>query len=54
MTLAGRSSASEAPGDDASTSPVISVDDVIDVHALLAEFDGDVGQLMARLDGRAS
>jgi hypothetical protein len=39
--------------EEAQTSPAISADDVLDVHALLATFDGDVEQLMARLDGSA-
>ena len=51
---AGKPVFSEAgAGDDTSISAVVSVDDVIDVHALLAEFDGDVDQLMARFEGLA-
>jgi hypothetical protein len=34
------------------TTPV-STDDVLDVHRLLADFDGGVGELLARLDGKA-
>lgn len=44
----------DADGPDAAeASPAISVDDVLDVHTLLASFDGDVDQLMAHLDGSA-
>jgi hypothetical protein len=51
---AGRPVFSEAGAeDDASTAPVISVDDVLDVHALPADLDGDVDQLMARFEGLA-
>jgi hypothetical protein len=39
--------------DEDGSSPAISVDDVIDVHALLSTFDGDIEQLMAHLDGSA-
>jgi hypothetical protein len=37
-------SASPAP-------PAVSVDDVIDAHVLLRDFEGDVHQLIARLSG---
>jgi hypothetical protein len=40
----------EADG-DAGSAPAISADDVLDVHALLAAFGGDIEQLMARLEG---
>ena len=36
---------SSAPG------PGISIDDVLDAHDFLADFDGDVQALLARLDG---
>jgi chromosome condensin MukBEF MukE localization factor len=29
----------------------VSVDDVLDAHAILADFEGDVHQLIARFDG---
>jgi hypothetical protein len=32
---------------------VVSTDDVIAMHALLSDFEGDVPSLLARLDGRA-
>ncbi len=32
----------------------VSADDVLDVHALLDDFDGDVHQLIARFDGEAT
>ena len=32
----------------------INVDDVIDMHRLLQEFEGDVHQLMARFDGEVA
>jgi hypothetical protein len=38
---------------EAGSSPAISADDVLDIHALLATFDGDIEQLMAQLDGSA-
>jgi hypothetical protein len=31
----------------------VSADDVLDVHRLLADLDGGVGELLARLDGEA-
>ncbi len=34
------------------TLPAVSVDDVIDVHLLLRDFEGDVQQLIARFDGQ--
>ena len=34
------------------TLPAVSVDDVIDVHVLLRDFEGDVHQLIARFDGQ--
>jgi hypothetical protein len=34
--------------------PPINADDVLDVHELLAGFEGDVHRLMARLDGEVS
>lgn len=40
--------------DGQSGAPAVSVDDVIDAHALLRDFEGDVHQLMARFDGRSS
>jgi hypothetical protein len=40
--------ADAAPG-----GPPISADDVIDAHDLLADFEGDVHQHMARLQGQA-
>jgi len=39
--------------DEQPPAPAISVDDVLDVHALLADFDGDIERLMAHLDGPA-
>lgn len=33
--------------------PPVSADDVLDVHDLLDDFDGDVHQLIARFDGEA-
>ena len=33
--------------------PAVSADDVLDVHELLDEFEGDVHQLIARFDGEA-
>jgi DNA-directed RNA polymerase subunit RPC12/RpoP len=33
---------------------VVSVDDVIDAHVLLRDFEGDVHQLIARFDGERS
>ena len=33
--------------------PPISADDVLDAHALLDDFEGDVHQLIARFDGEA-
>lgn len=38
------------PAPDLTASPTISVDDVLDVHALLARFGGDMEQLLAHLD----
>lgn len=35
-------------------SPVITIDDVIDAHALLRDFDGDLRQLVARFRGSAA
>jgi DNA-directed RNA polymerase subunit RPC12/RpoP len=32
--------------------PAVSVDDVIDAHVLLRDFEGDVHQLIARFEGR--
>lgn len=32
---------------------VVSTDDVIAIHALLSDFEGDVPSLLARLDGRS-
>jgi DNA-directed RNA polymerase subunit RPC12/RpoP len=32
--------------------PAVSVDDVIDAHALLRDFEGDVHQLIARFSGQ--
>ena len=32
--------------------PAVSTDDVIAIHALLSDFEGDVPSLLARLDGR--
>jgi DNA-directed RNA polymerase subunit RPC12/RpoP len=32
--------------------PAVSVDDVIDAHVLLRDFEGDVHQLIARFQGR--
>jgi DNA-directed RNA polymerase subunit RPC12/RpoP len=46
-----RSARRGAPGADAS--PAISADDVLDVHALLGDFEGDVHQLIARFGGEA-
>jgi hypothetical protein len=37
----------------AERAPAISVDEVIDAHVLLRDFDGDVHQLLARLEGPA-
>ena len=37
--------------DGASDPPAVSVDDVIDAHVLLRDFEGDVHQLIARFDG---
>lgn len=37
----------------AADAPAVSVDDVLDAHALLDDFSGDVHQLMARFDGEA-
>ena len=34
--------------------PPVSADDVIDVHDLLDDFEGDVHQLIARFDGEAT
>lgn len=34
--------------------PPVSADDVLDVHDLLDDFDGDVHQLIARFDGEAT
>jgi hypothetical protein len=38
-------------GGDEPAAPPISVDDVLDMHGLLADFRGDVHELMARFDG---
>ena len=38
--------------DGAAEPPAVSVDDVIDAHVLLRDFEGDVHQLIARFDGR--
>jgi hypothetical protein len=38
--------------DGAADPPAVSVDDVIDAHVLLRDFEGDVHQLIARFDGR--
>ena len=43
--------AAQGSRDRASALPV-SADDVLDVHDLLAGFDGDVHKLMARFDGQ--
>lgn len=43
------------PGNDAEdvpARPAISVDDVLDAHALLEGFEGDAHQLVARLGGK--
>jgi hypothetical protein len=41
------------PADGAAASqPALSVDDVIDAHVLLRDFEGDVHQLIARFEGR--
>ena len=37
--------------DGTSDPPAVSVDDVIDAHVLLRDFEGDVHQLIARFDG---
>ena len=37
--------------DAADAAAVVTADDVLDVHALLDSFEGDVHQLMARFDG---
>ena len=45
--------ADEADPDAAPDGPAISVDDVLDAHSLLQDFEGDVHQLIARFDGEA-
>ena len=40
-----------AERDAASDGPPVSADDVLDVHDLLDDFEGDVHQLIARFDG---
>jgi hypothetical protein len=37
--------------DDTPAAPPVSLDDVLDMHGLLADFRGDVHELMARFDG---
>ena len=44
----------EADLDAARDGPPVSADDVLDVHDLLDDFDGDVHQLIARFDGEAT
>jgi len=39
-------------GDSTLEGPAIGVDDVIDIHALLETFEGDVHQLLARFRGQ--
>ena len=45
--------AEEADPDAAPEGPPVSADDVLDVHDLLDDFEGDVHQLIARFDGEA-
>jgi hypothetical protein len=40
-------------GNSGPAAAAVTTDDVIAVHALLADFEGDVPSLLARLDGRA-
>jgi hypothetical protein len=47
----GRPVAGDASPDEVPAMPPVSVDDVLDAHALLTGFHGDVRELMARLDG---
>ena len=42
-----------ADPDAAPVGPPVSADDVLDVHDLLDDFEGDVHQLIARFDGEA-
>ncbi len=43
----------QRPADGAEAGrPALSVDDVIDAHALLRDFEGDAHQLIARFEGR--
>ena len=44
----------DAGPDAAPDGPPVSADDVLDVHDLLDDFDGDVHQLIARFDGEAT
>ena len=41
------------PGDPEEERRPVSIDDVLDVHALLEGFEGDAVELLARLDGEA-
>ena len=43
-----------ADPDAAPDGPPVSADDVLDVHDLLDDFEGDVHQLIARFDGSAT
>jgi hypothetical protein len=52
---AGPGAEGDPPGASPSASPAaIGVDDVLDVHDLLAGFDGDVHDLLARFDGEGA
>ena len=41
----------ESDPDAAPDGPPVSADDVLDIHGLLDDFEGDVHQLIARFDG---
>ena len=44
----------ESGGIETAEPPPVTADDVLAMHALMADFDGDVPTLLARLDGRAA
>ena len=47
--------AGQQAGDDSlpPTGPPLSADDVLDMHRILRDFEGDARELLARLDGEA-